>query len=378
MNNATAINVTAKKQRNSSIEVLRIIAMLFIVISHFSVHGVGDYISLNDMTPCFNKYLLQSTQLGSLSVDIFVMISGYFCIKSKFRIEKFIKLVLQVFFYSMLFFIAFTALGITDFSVKALITSFFPAMFKKYWFFTAYLLLYALTPFINKYLNVENRKNHLALIIILLVVLRYIPLAVSTINESSSSSIAFADLLVSYLVGAYLRLYPDNFLNKKNNSVIALIICAVISVSSVGVISFASKYVSALSNHITLFYGRTSALMIIIAASALVIAGKINIGEKKFINAVSACTFGVYLIHDNQCVRPFLWDNIVHAADHVYNKTLILYIIAVAVVVFIVCTAIDFIRQKLIEKPVMAAVDIICSKIRQKAEGLYDKKSQKI
>lgn len=378
MNKNSAITANVKKQRNSSIEVLRIIAMLLIIISHFSVHGVDDFTPICDLTPCFNKYLLQSTQLGSLSVDIFVMITGYFCVKSTFRVEKLIKLILQVFFYSMLIFIVFTATGLAEFSIKALITSFFPAIFKKYWFFTAYLLLYMLTPFINKYLNAENRKNHLILIIILLFVLRYIPLVVSAINESSQGSIEFAEFFLSYIVGAYLRLYPDNFLNKKNNSVIALIVCSVLTVSSVGAITFASKYVSALSNHITMFYGRTSTLIIIIAASSLIISSKINIGENKFINAVSACTFGVYLIHDNKYVRNFLWNDIVHAADHVYSKTLVLYIIAVALSVFIVCVAIDFIRQKLIEKPVMAVVNILYSKIRQKAVELNDKKSQRI
>lgn len=39
----------SNKARNSSIEILRIIAMLFIVMSHYSVHGALDAKTLNGL-----------------------------------------------------------------------------------------------------------------------------------------------------------------------------------------------------------------------------------------------------------------------------------------------------------------------------------------
>ena len=61
------------KKRNSSLELLRILAMLFIVISHYSVHGGFN---LNSINLLFNKVFLQVSTLGNLGVNIFVLISS--------------------------------------------------------------------------------------------------------------------------------------------------------------------------------------------------------------------------------------------------------------------------------------------------------------
>lgn len=67
-----------KKVRNSNIEILRIISMLFIVISHYTVHnGV-----INASLPLgINRTLLEITTLGNIGVILFVIISGYFMIE---------------------------------------------------------------------------------------------------------------------------------------------------------------------------------------------------------------------------------------------------------------------------------------------------------
>lgn len=377
MENRLLSSQSTKKVRNSSIEILRIIAMFLIVVSHLSVHGVESVIPLNELKPCFNKYMLESIQFGALSVDIFIIITGYFSVKSTFKVEKLIKLVLQVFFYSIVIFLSLCALGIIDFSVTDLIKYSLPTIFNRYWFFTSYILLYILSPFINKYLNIENRKNHLILIIVLIVIFRYFAIFTAFINKSFVKSTGFTNLIIPYLIGAYLRLYPNNILSRKKNSAIAFIATLIFTFFSVAVINIVSRFVPTLASRYAMAYNKTAVPMLILAASLFTMFNKINIGEKRFINAVSACTFGVYLIHDNDFIRPILWNNIVHASDYVYSKALVLFIPAVAAAIFIVCAAIDFIRQKTIEKPVMAAVNAVCGKIRIKAAELYDKKSHR-
>ena len=63
------------KVRNSNIELLRIIAMMFIVIWHISVHAQkGELPSHN--------YIAAITTTG---VNLFVLISGYWGIKLKWK-----------------------------------------------------------------------------------------------------------------------------------------------------------------------------------------------------------------------------------------------------------------------------------------------------
>lgn len=65
------------KERNSNIEVLRIISMALVVGLHYLNFGMGVLINL-----IFNKiwtHLFES--LGIIGVNIFVLISGYFLVR---------------------------------------------------------------------------------------------------------------------------------------------------------------------------------------------------------------------------------------------------------------------------------------------------------
>ena len=75
-----------KVQRNSNLEILRIIAMLFIIAHHFSVHGFGD---VNFAISNANNYVIYFFGiLGKIGVDVFIIISAYFMIDSKFNLKK--------------------------------------------------------------------------------------------------------------------------------------------------------------------------------------------------------------------------------------------------------------------------------------------------
>ena len=63
------------RTRNSAIEALRILAMLFIVLSHASVHGGYDIINSSFSV---NRYFLECSVLGNLGVDIYILILDIF------------------------------------------------------------------------------------------------------------------------------------------------------------------------------------------------------------------------------------------------------------------------------------------------------------
>ena len=86
------------KKRQSNIELLRIIAILFIISFHY-VYKSG-YV-LTDLN--INSLTIKSFWfLGELGVNLFVLISGYFLINGKFTFKKLIKLILEVNFYYIL------------------------------------------------------------------------------------------------------------------------------------------------------------------------------------------------------------------------------------------------------------------------------------
>lgn len=88
--------------RNSNIEVLRLIAMFFIVLSHI-LKGSFQTLDTNliEGTLSSNSIFLVDSVLSSLTcagvgVDLFVLISGYFSIR--FKLKSFVQLLFQILF----------------------------------------------------------------------------------------------------------------------------------------------------------------------------------------------------------------------------------------------------------------------------------------
>lgn len=91
------INESNRMKRKSNFELLRIISMIFILFHHFYYSYIKlDYtnISGNQLT-CQVLY-----SLGKIGVIIFILITGYFMVNSRFKIKKVLELYFEMIFYS--------------------------------------------------------------------------------------------------------------------------------------------------------------------------------------------------------------------------------------------------------------------------------------
>lgn len=83
------------KNRNSNIELLRILCMIFIILHHSVVHSSFNEIdNLN-----FNILYVLST-LGRVANNIFIIITGYYMVNKQVKVKSIMKLVLETIFYS--------------------------------------------------------------------------------------------------------------------------------------------------------------------------------------------------------------------------------------------------------------------------------------
>ena len=87
-----------RKDRMSNFELLRIISMLIIVIYHFALHG-NIINSAQGISKAVSNVLFIG---GTLGVNLFVLIGGYFMVDTDFRIKRLLKLWFATFFYSAL------------------------------------------------------------------------------------------------------------------------------------------------------------------------------------------------------------------------------------------------------------------------------------
>lgn len=96
------------KKRIPNFEIIRVLAMYFIVVWHFIRHGL-----FQDSVPTYNcdirgflNYsLMQIIMIITvMAVNLYVLITGYFMVQSKPRWNKIPHLWLHVFIYSILIF----------------------------------------------------------------------------------------------------------------------------------------------------------------------------------------------------------------------------------------------------------------------------------
>ena len=158
--------VKAKKTRNANMDLLRIFSMFLIILLH-SIDHSGVLEQAEFSSTAINLWVRFTYMLTQVCVNLYVLISGYFLVKSKFRLQKLVALWLEVAFYSFIIKFVFMLVGYRPFSVASLISCLVPVFTGRYWFITIYFGLYLIFPFLNIAIKAMNKRQHTLLNIVL-------------------------------------------------------------------------------------------------------------------------------------------------------------------------------------------------------------------
>ncbi len=341
-------------KRNSNIELLRIISILLIIISHYSVHSS---VITNNLPMGFNRLLFENAVLGNIGVIIFILITGYYLISNEkpFKLKKFLNLYLEVLFYSSIFYFIFILLGREKITVLGLLHNLIPISHVSYWFMSVYLIMYLFSFYINKFLNSLNREEHFRFILISLIIL-----TIGSITYSLYYINELVQFIIFYSIGGYLKKYPDNKLNQTKKNYIILFITIILLILSTILIDLLSKKHAIYIGLSSYYYSRNSILSILFSISIFNIFILRKEKSNKIINFISQYVLGVYLISDNNYVRSILWTELLNVPKYAYSKLLIFHLLFSVIVVFVVCIFIEFIRKNTIEKiysPLIEKID---------------------
>ena len=202
-----------KKVRDANFELLRIIAMLMIIVHHYLIFG-GIFNGVVEGS--FQYYICNIIEYSCIvCVNVYVMISGYYMIKSKIKFKKIIQLELQMLFYSIFMYLWVVYKKEQDFNIYHLIKNFFPFITNKYWFITAYMGLYLLIPFINKLAEVLDKKEFIRCTIMLgflICVFKTIYSSNNVLEGRNGYSLLWFIFL--YIFSGCIRLYFDKNVKK--------------------------------------------------------------------------------------------------------------------------------------------------------------------
>ena len=339
-----------KLERQSNFELLRIVAMLFIVIRHFSFYSGFD--DMESELLINNIWITAVHPLGKLGVDMFVLVSGYFLAgKSRVTIKKTAKLWGQILFYTVLIFIVSVLIDPANYSSMKMLESFFPIFYDGLWFTKTYFMFLVLTPFLNMVLNSLSKRAHGTALLLFLICWTLVP---SEIQEEFQ----YSDLLwfcFLFFVAAFIKKWENN---TKLSPAKCFLMFGIVYLFLGGY-----KIISLYNHGIMKFYKPYTMNSIFnLLCSLFLFLGFKNIEIKNpkintSVNLIAYATFGVYLIHDNNYIRDVLWEKVFKGPEMLNSGFLIVYGTLAAIAVFCVCIAIDLVRIYLIERQFIKVVD---------------------
>lgn len=341
------------KERSSNFELLRIVSMFFIVLYHTIHHG-------NIINNCTNEGLRVILEIMMLfivvHVNSFVLLSGYFQSKCNFKQSKLWSIINANWFYKALIVILFSYLGIRTFTTTEMFINLFPLNLEDYWFINPYLIVYCLSPFLNKFINSLSKKDYQKLLVVLFIILSIFPYITGN-RIYNNDGFTLYNFVVLYLIGGYLRLYPlkESYLFKcmSNNlfqlfTIIVFLACVIINYSfnrtAESLLGKNSLFDLFGSSIIYMTRAYSNPIVMIQSIAYFSFFSTLNF-KSKIINRLSKLTLGVYFIHDNKYVRENIYKWIGIDGYEITTYRFAIYAIIAALVIYIGCSIIEQIRQ---------------------------------
>ena len=353
-------SVSGNTPRSSNLELYRIVCMLMIVAHHYVVNSglmskggliIENPESLNSL------WLIVFGAWGKVGINCFLMITGYFMCKSSITFKKFLKLLLQIYFYKLLLYPIFLVAGYESLSPFRLVKLIMPFWGIDDSFEGCFLVFYLTIPFWNILIN--NMSSRLHLLLILLLIVSYTLLGSVPSFDVSFNYVTWFGII--YLLAAYIRLYPLSVFENRKLWGWSSLGCVVLAIASILLLNhlFTSKQES--TSIIYHFVADSNKIFAVaIAVSTFLWFKNINIKYSKVINTFGAATFGVLLIHANSnAMRTWLWQDTIDVVGH-YTLPLgqlVLFSIVVVLAIFIICNLIDQLRIATLERYFFAWYD---------------------
>ncbi len=330
-------------KRNAGLDILRVLSMLMVVSWHFLCHGGLVGYALKPVSAnWFLGNLLYSASMPA--VNCFVLISGYFLCTAQFKAKRVSYVWAQTVFYSVLLYAIFGMDG--DFSVLRLASKAIVLTMNRYWFVTAYLLMYLVSPFLNKAIHAMDKRAHFMCCVVLLGVFSVLHNVVYFSDFGFlHDGYSFLWFCILYVVAAYVHLHVK--VDKKSGlwGIIIYILSTLVTAIGYSVVRWKN-----IGLPDSFFFAYNGVLAVVSALGLLMAFRSLSCGAgmARGVSFLAPLTFGVYLIHDHPAVRPILWGWLKPSA-FANNGWMVLYYLLCVLGVFLACCIVEWLRQRIFQ-----------------------------
>ena len=337
------------KKRMANIELLRVLSMLMVVMLHFL--GKGELLPTltgNMDATGYVAWFMES--LCIVAVNVYMLISGYFLVETSFKLGRLLSLMLQVIFYSVLVPVVLVCTGVLELgniSFYQLLQYVFPTLMEQYWFVTAYVLMYLLSPFLGAAVHhMSKRKLEIALGLLLAVMSlskSILPVQLE-MDRFGYDALWFVTV---YLVAAYIRLYGIPFFGSGKKSFAMYLLGGTGIYALTMLLHMVCVRTGALEFFVDVAYEYNHIFNLFAAVALFYAFLHLELPEGKLAKAIcklGGLSFGVYLLHEQIEIR-YLWPKWLGAEQVSNIGQLLLTSLVAVLVVFVAGVAIDALRQ---------------------------------
>lgn len=328
-------------------ELLRIFSILLIITFHYAYKGGFDF----GGALSGNMLLIKTCWMfGEVGVNLFVLLTGYFMVNGAFRWKKLVLLLAQVLFYHIATIILFArVVGSYEISdVKGVFTTFFPTLSNRYWFITAYIILYILSPYLNKLIHALSQTEYRRLLATLLILFCAIPTVFGAVYNTTETLLYYNRLIwlgVVYLMGAYIRLYGIPAIETPAKAAGLSAASFGFLVASIMVFQKYSGFFETVGiKEPAYFWPPNTVPIVCLSVGIFGLFLQLRVSDSQAINKLASTTLGIYILHDGLLNR-WLWRTVFKNAAYQNSPLLFLHMAVTVTIIFFAGAGIDLVRQ---------------------------------
>ena len=283
-----------KFERQSNIELLRIVATFFILVLHanFQAFGAPSKSEIMDAPAAsFLRFLVQA--IAVVGVDVFVLISGWFGIRPSWKSA--LNLAFQFFFFTVGIYAVAVGFGTLKFSKEIILNCFCLGHWN--WFLRAYVGLMILSPILNAYADNTPRKPF-ALLLTAFFAFEIIYGWMARETQGFYKGQSVISFIGLYLLARFMRRFRPRWTERT----MFHDFCAYGCIALLIAVGALSSRLAGWKDGVHTLYSNASPFTIAASAFLLLAFSKLAFAPTKGINRIAKSAYASYLLHTHPAI----------------------------------------------------------------------------
>lgn len=325
------------KVRQSNMELLRIIAILFVVVTHTDYFAIGEPSSefcKHEMLKASFQYFIESFSI--VCVNCFIFISGWFSIKP--TVKGLANLLFQLVYYNLLVYFCFLTYGLIQFDIEGFVRH---LNILNFWFIRCYIALYLISPILNKF--IEHSSKDLSRRVVILFAALDVVMGWGLDCLQFDGGYSLLHFMVIYLIARYIHVHGTRVLSYDKKWDLSIYLLISIAAPVLVIVSY--YLLPVVWHHSGRLFLYNSPFVMLSSVCLCLFFAKLKF-RSRIVNFVGASAFAVFLIHGDALISKKLLPEFCTQMFHSYDIFSFSAIITVSIIIlFLVSIFVDQFRK---------------------------------